>query len=324
MSYLILICDYCGHKMKVSPFVLGAKGRCARCNRVLVVSEQNTQPYTSDKSAILPKGGGSTKRDVSESASAVAGFTEPQASAPVLPRDSTCARCGKPFRGEWDRNPTPQGTLCHICSRLITEQTVPVVLGKTADEPPPSPESYIPLQPMGQSPKNETPEVPSFARKHPELFRGVIWALALLVVVLALYFALKGSTYDSEQATHLPAETAPVAISKEIALLVWFFLAFFMLLGHFLALYLTLQMFEKLPSEHILGNVAALILPTFVAAFFGFIPVVGTLFTVLIFYAWLDFSGKMIVAYFILHLLTTILAKYGAKFSVGMLHILSS
>lgn len=304
--------------MRVPEFALGSRGRCAGCGRALTVAESNTRAlFPSDGPAPISDRA-SPERPASES-SEVAEFVDPRASRPVLPRGSQCARCGKLFRGDWDRNPTEHGEICHICARLATEQGGPAVPGRIAEEPPAHPDSYFPMQPMG-SPPEEEPKVPAFARNHPELFRGVVLTAGVAVMVLAAYFALFGDFSDlGVDTTDGAGPAAPAApLPRNVVLLIWIIRGFFMLFGHFLALYLALSVFEKLPMDTLPGNILALIWPTLIAAFFGFIPFVGALFVALIFYAWFDFTFKMIVVYFVFHIFTSIIAQQGALFAAAL------
>jgi len=285
---------------------------------VLTVTEHNTTPLqaVSQSTPAISKEAHTVPKD-----SPTKEFVDSAAEKPVRPRDSTCARCGKPFRGDWDRNPTHQGTLCHICSRLVTESSVPKVVGRVAEEPPAHPESYFPAEPLAKPQQEIKKEVFDFARNHPRLFRGVIIACAAAVVGLAIYFALFGDSAGTT-APITPAQsqtTSPIAISKQTAALIWVIRGCFLILGNLLALYLASASFDRLPGDTLLENVRYLFLPSMIVAFFGFLPCVGALFAALILYGWFDFEFRVLAVYFVLHIFAGFVAWHAAFFVVGLL-----
>jgi hypothetical protein len=92
---------------------------CPKCGQPLTVSPKNAQPITRepspsiDQAPIVPPGS-----PVSAGAGPEINYTPLRTSS----LKTNCARCGKEFRGDWDRHPSAIGIVCNICRNLVTSK----------------------------------------------------------------------------------------------------------------------------------------------------------------------------------------------------------
>lgn len=249
MGDLVLTCDHCGHEMRVPEYALDSKGRCASCGEVLFVSEPNTRPLeVADRSESL---------HVSPEQVPEEGNVQAAAAAPDV-----CVRCGRPFRGEWDRRETVLGDMCNICGRLATEGEV-LAEARNFQEMPVSPDSYFPREPLGKA-EREIEKVPSFAENQPVWFRRALWASALLVIFLAILFSQ--TTGPLPEVEHTPQELAEIEanIPHAFKMFVFFSQGIFAWFGFLLALYVVLHVENRLPQDSVVGNVLSMLIPSFI------------------------------------------------------------
>lgn len=247
MADLILTCT-CQHEMKVSEFTFGMRGRCPHCHAVLTVSEGNTRPL---QSAPPPP--------VEDDAPEFVAAPEPAASG------AGCKRCGRAFRGDWDRYSSPKGTVCHMCANLWeaelrkggtirTELEINVRQGLA---------SVAPIEPP--RPK------PSFSERHRERLRHFALAAGICVIVFVLaapWFlpntepeptstVSSGPQPETEQPAFL---TGPQPETEQPAFLTAFVIAVAIVAGvaqEFMPLYLILMWAQKLPNDTVPRNVLA-------------------------------------------------------------------
>ena len=112
MGDVICTCR-CGRQMRVSEFAVGASERCPGCGATVPITEENTAP--------IDEAGPDTAAaewDPSPSGSLDA---EDTAAGQETTGDQ-CSRCGRAFRGEWDRHECALGILCNICFNLAATQ----------------------------------------------------------------------------------------------------------------------------------------------------------------------------------------------------------
>ena len=103
--------------MTVSEFASGMTAPCPQCGQPLTVSLKNSEPLA---------GGPPPSKNPAPSASPDSTPTAAGGSELVYtPLRTTslktqCVRCGKEFRGDWDRHPSAIGLVCNICRNLVT------------------------------------------------------------------------------------------------------------------------------------------------------------------------------------------------------------
>ena len=301
MDDLVLTCDHCGHEMVVSAHALGAKGRCAGCGAILEVGSGNTRPF--DEASLSGVTGAVTVR---------------AAEAPP----TRCARCGREFRGDWDRNEGPEGTICLICKRLVREDQ-PVAPEAPIGELAPESSLLLDQGEPATRPKYRKPAVPRFAKDYPQLFRGTVLALGLLVVALAVYFTFSdtGPLPDRSEGEYLTAQ----ARLKESGLAgaVWWVLlsmtVVFGVAGHGTLLAVILYYAGRLPADGFVQNLVLLAPSAVVISILGCMPFVGTFLVIWYLFDRYDFGCLLLAAYLLLHPLTTLLAFAVSQFVYGLL-----
>ncbi len=314
MSDLVLFCGQCGNRMRVPEYAMGTKGRCSKCHSVLDVTSENTQPFASSPVrqaapvAVAPQ----------SLNPAVEGFISND--SPPRVAGGACARCGKPFRGEWDRYETDIGVICHICSRLSSPEGYTVVQGEVITSQPLPPQAFHHLPPLNES-EDDSPKIPAFAKGHPELFRAALWTAAILVMLLGVYVALFSEPENMAEYSHggemanAPEQDLPASVYI-IVLGICFAMR---LLPVFLSLYLVLHMAKMLPSDDMAMNLASVLVSTIIINVLLMIPIFGFLFVLAYLWMRLDFPFHLIVTYLFLCILSSILAKTLAAFLLGAL-----
>lgn len=178
MAGLVVTCTSCGLKMNAPASKMGARWLCPSCNAVVQALPKNTLalegtvPPTSPEEAEK----GPYYRPARDA------LDPPAGSSSV---EDTCARCGKAFKGDWDRNDTLLGVICHRCSRMAQEPGDELI-GPPEDPPPQvrEPESYFPMDPVEPVYRPED-EVPGLFKNHPVLFKRMLIGAAACVVGLA-------------------------------------------------------------------------------------------------------------------------------------------
>lgn len=287
MDDLVLTCDQCGHEMRVSVHAMGATGRCAGCGAVLEVCADNTRPFDAE-------------------ADADEGAAEP--AEPAAP-PTHCARCGRAFRGDWDRNPAPEGTVCLVCHRLVREDD-PIYEEAPVGEL--APESSLRLDQGAASvrPMDRTAPVPKFAEGHPKLFRGALWTLAVLVIALAIVFTFVDTGGIPERSEEEYAAAARRLEASGIGQVVWWVLVPLMIVfgfgGHGVTLAVVLYYTGRLPGDGFVQNLILLTPSALVLSLLGCGPCIGTvLCMVFLWYRW-DMPFNYVVMYLFLHPMTSI------------------
>ncbi len=240
MVDFLVTCD-CGHRMRVSEYAMGMTGRCPRCGKALTATEADSEPLEPTRP---------------NAASPTSTPTEPEPKAD----DHHCARCGRIFRGTWDKYPDDRGALCHVCANLATDAP--------PSPPPPAPVRQAPSgaawRHLADSPGKPTEGGPrrrapgsTFRERHPKLVQRAVLAAGLAVVALAVFYSFTGES----RLEHLPTEGGRPAASVELppfwAYLVWGVGALFNVAGYGLAIYWVLHLHNKLPNYTLGKNILA-------------------------------------------------------------------
>lgn len=194
---------------------------------------------------------------------------------PVVPvpqsvAEPRCARCGRAFRGDWDRHPRDEGVLCNICARQLpperTPWDAPIDRGTV---PPPSHEELRELARLTN--RREKPP------RDPNKYRGLPVFLAFGAASLLLVWLLPVEKWvGSFMFEVFSAEMPPRGTDAYYAVLgIGLFGVF---LGQFVALYLTLVQADKLPVDFFVGNAFHVAVITLVIWFFSFVASVFSMF----------------------------------------------
>jgi len=269
----------------------------------------------------------------------VALFTAPEQPAvtPLAPRaiTATCARCGRPFRGDWDRFRTSKGTVCYICANVLRseegehiaqleeEKARPVdpALGQSWDR---LEAETARLQAMHNDKKSRNQQMAALA---------VIFAIVAVAVLLwpsseptsenaRRHAAIRAS---AETEMPVPAEaprwTRPVLASIRLAAT---------LIGGIIALYLTLNACNKLPNETFKANLLAVgavgtlfFIIEFVLMPFLSAPMIGWLAHIILLVILLkgiyDFTVLDFLYYILFGMVTRVLVWVIVSFATGLL-----
>jgi len=267
MADLMLTCDFCRHRMRVSEFQLGMEVVCPNCKAELTVSEGNTIPLEVKEPAVEYEPFAAKTKD---ERSAQEHGTE------------RCERCDAVIRGDWDRYETDAGTWCHRCVnrvrtddedevRVLRRGGAEAAAAATAVTGGLGPEYVMPDGVMDQpltrediirqhteraraewEAKQPKDDRPAFMRDYPRAWRAVLWSLVAFVFLSTAYYFFivpESGTRVIEEDIRI-AETirqAPLGIRISLSLSFW-------LLASVVPLYATLYMAEKLPTGAVIPD----------------------------------------------------------------------
>lgn len=178
----------CGQRNSLDSYEVGETRVCVACGRLL--SDHPEREYMEEGFAAAP---GAFEEE--PGASQPTGFETPtehvespdappvartwqdgvrEAAAPV--ETDRCARCNRPFRGDWDRNPRPEGAVCHVCAVQADQAYKPPDIRTRR-------ELYRPQPPKPQGPPAAgSSEEEERARKKREML--VLGGIAVVTLVL--------------------------------------------------------------------------------------------------------------------------------------------
>ncbi|MBI3119207.1 MAG: hypothetical protein HYZ00_11000, partial [Candidatus Hydrogenedentes bacterium] len=104
----------CGQEMRVPAEALYRYGACVACGTRIKITEDNSHLETDEMA--LPG-------NHSHSAGPPGPFGA-ESTDFALPHDN-CSRCGRAFRGDWDRHNSAAGALCDLCARQAPAPQTP-------------------------------------------------------------------------------------------------------------------------------------------------------------------------------------------------------
>ncbi|MCC6155638.1 MAG: hypothetical protein IT367_17845 [Candidatus Hydrogenedentes bacterium] len=108
----LLVSCKCGHQMTVSEYAAGMTAPCPKCGQPLTVSQENSKPITRESE--VPQ---VTPAAFPTSLGPGIQYTPLQ----TVSLKNNCARCGREFRGDWDRHQSTSGLVCNICWNLVQQ-----------------------------------------------------------------------------------------------------------------------------------------------------------------------------------------------------------
>lgn len=300
MGEIVIRCT-CGQSMRAPREAVGKLGRCVNCGRPVRVQE--ARPIVSAVTSFESDSGLEqeirTLQDVpakfvqtpeKRSESNYAGppksmqrlqdlwgdehdAAAPQAATPARPAHVVpvppsvaaprCARCGRAFRGDWDRHPREDGVLCNICARQLPPERTPwdspIDRGTV---PPPSHEELRELARLTN--RHAKPE------RDPNKYRGLPVFLAFGAGTMLLVWLLPAEKWvGSFMLEVFSAEKPPRGTDAYYAVLAAGLFGVF--LAQFMALYLTLAQANKLPVDVFVANAFHIAVVTLVVWFFSFV-----------------------------------------------------
>ncbi len=290
----------CGGRMRAPESALGMQGVCVRCGNTIVVGEQNSFPLL-DTPHPLPPLANIRARPQAAPAHQDARYApdsgvSPSAHADPATKSYACARCGRTFRGAWDRNRSAEGEICHICARRL-DAAPPVP--EPAQTPPPPLRDFANPQTRHVVPPQAVQR--GFAGRMLEPLRPAWedWRIggAALVGVAVVLILLADRFPVAEYIAEFFA--APVDLDSAVIAPWVHWLAFTLVLlrpvvQHFIMLYMLLAWCDALPNDTFVKNLIALGAVAVVLALIGWC--VGML-TIVGF-----FLAMVLQVYFVVHL----------------------
>lgn len=364
MGEIVIRCP-CGQSMRAPKEALGKLGRCVACGRPIRVQASNpvigmANAFESDsgierqlrsltdvpakfvptpeKKSVSDYAGPSDSMQRlhnlwGENQTAPGSQTARPATAPPavpVPQSAVeprCARCGRAFRGDWDRYTRDEGVLCNICARQLpperTPWDAPIDRGTV---PPPSNDELRELARLTN--RREKPP------RDPNKYRGLPTFLAISAVVMLLVWILPVERWVGSFMISLAAAEAPEQGSAGYYAAIAFRLigAF---LANFIALYLALSQADKLPNESLsmncvniglivlllwgIGVTGSLVAPVMLTA--SFIAIILQIYIVWNTY---DLHFADMLFYFVIRILCSVILALLTPFSVRFIAWLSA
>jgi hypothetical protein len=143
------------------------------------------------------------------------GDEEADSGRPAFSNETNCARCRRAFRGDWDKNDSAIGRICHICANLGTAEDVPPPAMTPAVEATPAPDLSGPTQlhEYGAADEEEPPpeqqEPPEFksqavgvqrawgAFTQTKAFRVLLWSSVALMFAVTWWVSMLPDTVEA-------------------------------------------------------------------------------------------------------------------------------
>ena len=114
----LLVTCKCGHQMTVSEYAAGMTAPCPKCGQPLTVSPENARPITRESTSPANRPASTQGQGALSSAGPEFQYTPMQTTS----LKNNCARCGREFRGDWDRHQSTAGLVCNICWNLVQQK----------------------------------------------------------------------------------------------------------------------------------------------------------------------------------------------------------
>ncbi len=222
-----VVCE-CGQRNDLGVFAYGEARSCLACGRPLPAAEVSAEKIVFAEAFVpeLPSDAFADDRAMeSDFSPGVGDFESPSpsatpegppevASAPVAARDWTggireaaaedeleqCSRCHRTFRGDWDKNASPQGLLCHLCAVQAAPGYTPPSVGERRDFYRPEPPKKLAV--------NRDHEDAERGRKKKGLITLAVVGVVVVLVAAALpvnQWIAQLFAVDMERAQTLPA-----------------------------------------------------------------------------------------------------------------------
>lgn len=254
----------CGVRMRAPESALGMQGVCVRCGNTIVVGEQNSLPLL-DTPHPLPPLKNIMARPQAAPAYQDVRYTpdsgiSPSAHAGPTPKSHACARCGRTFRGAWDRNRSAEGEVCHICAQRL--DVAPPVPEPAQAAPPPL---YDLANPQTRHTLSPQAAQIGFFRRILDPLRAawedwriggaVLAGVAVVLILLADRFRV--AEYIAEFFA-APADLDSAAIAPWVHGLAFTLVVLRPVVQHFIMLYMLLAWCDVLPNDTFVKNLVAL------------------------------------------------------------------
>jgi hypothetical protein len=239
--------------MRIPEGVHAGRGACVRCGAVIRIPEERapadgaTSPnaFESDSGQPLESPPAESGRPAAPAACgtfperriAARAFEEGSAVKPVAPpvrRADHCARCGRTFRGAWDRNPHEYGPICSICARQASEMVPPAHLAHLPQgtAAPPTREELREIRQAAEAAAEPPPEARDYRGLVPFLIVSGLVMLAVLVLPVEEWMARLVMSVENREVRD---------VSPQWTRVLWLLVLAFMFLRELGAVYLGLH-----------------------------------------------------------------------------------
>ena len=258
----------CGCRTRVEIDQYGDRWDCPVCGLEQVLNEETTAPVSPESS---PQSNPSARpapqpavpsTAVAEGAGDVALFEDDgediEPAAPVhapihaaVASEAACSRCGRPFRGDWDRIEADGEAYCNICANLATR---PIAAPRNSPGDVPEDEVTREIDRMNEERWGQIapPDRPELTEADRRLRRRQIKIYAAFSALILLAILLWPSD-DGQFGKAVDPTELPLAVNWVIAVTV-------LLAGAsatVAALYITLDVGNALPNENFAANLLA-------------------------------------------------------------------
>jgi hypothetical protein len=265
----------CGNRMHITEAEIGMEALCPACSQPLVMTPDGAHSVAPEPVVTQPA---------------------PEPTPRTTAR--TCARCGRTFRGDWDRNETHRGYLCTICTNLATDPAAPIQSeeGLAAIRPVETAKieaereyetAAVHARRLAASEQEER-EKRRFDPQAP-WFQRTLQVLAALIVLLAVFFFLTEGMEVESPPRGVPGERVevePVELSGFTLAASHVISIIFNTLGMLLPLYFALKITDKLPYDVLLFDLLHVTVVSFVIAFLtlviSMVPILGFILSIII------------------------------------------
>ncbi|NUM52449.1 MAG: hypothetical protein HUU46_02285 [Candidatus Hydrogenedentes bacterium] len=276
----------------MSEYAAGMTAPCPKCGQPLTVSPQNSKPVARTPAAPIDQAGAAQPN-------AQVGAPEPGLHYTPLQTASLkthCARCGREFRGDWDRHPTASGLVCNICRNFVassaqalqsTGYVAPVDVMKLDPVYDPRPQEPVEVEEVEKSWREKyMPDQAMMQRI--AIGAAVAFGLYTVWIIISGAWVVGPSPDELEQAAVI-AETADVP-----KLPMWAGVAMTVLstcslaVSTFIGIYIFLTLSHRLPESTFLANAVQLLPATAIitVVFFSVSvlagPILGTILLLLV------------------------------------------
>lgn len=268
--------------MTISEFAIGMTMTCPVCGREEELSASKVKPVRGDEGNAVPVSSAPSERPA-----------PPQPDREAL----QCARCGKMFKGSWDRHPSPIGTVCNVCRSFVVHQNVEIgVDGYVA------PVESIRIDPVEEArqafeeePDEEAPWWERY-RPDPQMMQRIAIGAGITIILLTIYYWITDSrmpTADELEQIKRAQETGEVSELGKWAVVI--VRAPFRYLSTVLGLYVFLYLGKRLRQDSVVANIIDIAPVALVVMIISMFPCIGWLLIFLVVFVSFGFESSDII-----------------------------
>jgi hypothetical protein len=231
-----------------------------------------------------------------------------------------CARCGKMFKGAWDRHPSPIGTVCNVCRSFVVSQNA-----ETSVDGYVAPIESIRIDPVEEARQvleEEPDEEASWWERYrpdPEMMQRIAIGAGVAVILLTIYYWITDSgmpTPEELEQLKRAQETGEVSeLGKWAETLIR---APFRYISTVLGLYVFLYLGKRLPQDTVIANIIGIAPVALVVMIISLFPCIGWLLIFLVVFVSFGFESSDIINLPIAFVLAGILTWCLEMFAVGL------